>query len=188
MPYPPMKITISEEQHMNFSTERLQPVLKSMKRVQPIYWLKKPVDVVYSQPLCCVWKRRWQSSIPMLILELIINSLYALHNADAALISVLNVGGSSSRDIPHFVVEYYKVRDRARGGSMCLNHPELMWQNSTHLPLSNIMRFEGVRWGSMCLNHPELMWKNSTRSSSWQNLEITSLCVSTHSKGLLIVV
>ena len=48
------------------------------------------------------------------------------YNADAALISVLNVGGSSSRDIPHFVVEYYKVRDRARGGSMCLNHPELM--------------------------------------------------------------
>ena len=28
----------------------------------------------------------------------------------------------------------------------------------------------------------------TNRSSSWQNLEITSLCVSTHSKGLLIVV
>ena len=44
--------------------------------------------------------------------------------------------------------------------SVQLNHPELMWKNSTHLAISVMMWFEKVRGGSMRLNHPELVHKH----------------------------
>ena len=58
------------------------------------------------------------------------------------------------------------VDDVVREGLVQSNHPELMYNNSTHLAISVIVKFEKVREGSMHLNHHELVHKHPAHLGS----------------------
>ena len=96
--------TISEEQHMNFSTERLNFYTTSFEKHEEstAYLLTKEASGcgLLATFMLCV-KEEMAIKYPNVIYHQFPIRTTKTYNADAALISVLNVGG-----IPHFVVEY----------------------------------------------------------------------------------